>query len=60
MNEKQLKDYIAVATGHARVVRSKPPTEQEQSIALAVLRSRAAIARMSAKQRRAAILRGSF
>jgi hypothetical protein len=58
MNEKQLKDYIAVATGHARVKHSAPPTEQEQSIAMAVVRNRAAWGKMSPSQKRAAILRG--
>ena len=48
----------AVVTGHARVVRSKPATETEQSIALAVLRNRAAWGKMTPSQKRAAILRG--
>jgi hypothetical protein len=58
MNEKQLKDFIAVATGRARVKHSKPPTEQEQSIAMAVVRNRAAWNKMSPSQKRAMIIRG--
>ena len=58
MTREQTEKFIKVATGHARVVRSKPPTEQEQSIAMAVVRSRAAWNKMTPSAKRAAILRG--
>jgi hypothetical protein len=60
MNDKQLKDFITVATGRGRVVRSSPITEQDRAIAMAVVRNRADLAKMTAKQRKAAILRGSW
>jgi hypothetical protein len=58
MTKEQLKNYIAVATGRARVVHSKPMTEQEQSINRAVVYARAQWNDMTPKQKRAAILRG--
>jgi hypothetical protein len=58
MTKEQLKNFVKVATGHARVVHSRPRTEQEQSIAMAVVRNRAIWNKMSPSQKRAAILRG--
>jgi hypothetical protein len=58
MTKEQTENFIRVATGRARVVHSKPATEQEQAIAMAVLRNRAAWNKMSPSQKRAAILRG--
>ena len=59
MTERKLKNYTDVLLGKARIVRAKTkPTPAEQVVNQLVARNRAALANMSASQKRAAILRG--
>jgi hypothetical protein len=56
--EQQLKNFVAIATGRARVRASKPPTREEQVVNRMVTFARAKWNNMSPQQKRAMILRG--